>query len=230
MSALAVANEQLERRVSANVEQARQLKVISPETRGVAAEFAKGITALRKEAEDHHRPMIDAAYKAHKEAVAALKRIDDPLAEAERIVKGQIGAYDTEQDRKRRDAERRAQEEARQRQEAEALAAAEAAKAAGATEAEAEAILVEEMAAPLVVAAPPVPTPAEKQGVGTRFNYKAQVRDMTMLLRFVADNPTFMNLVTPNESALNALARAQKEAFDIPGCRLVREPVVSVRA
>lgn len=229
MSALAIANEQLEQRVNANVAAARQLKVVSLETRTEAAEFAKGIKALRKEAEEHHRPMIDAAYKAHKESVAALKRIDDPLAEAERIVKGQIGTYDTEQDRIRRDAERKAQEEARRRQEAEALAAAEAAKAAGATEAEAEAILTEELAAPLVVPATPAPAPAEKQGVGTRFNYKAQVRDMTMLLRFVADNPTFMNLVTPNESALNALARAQKEAFDIPGCRLVREPVVTVR-
>lgn len=226
---VAVVETELALRVNANVEQARIIKVTSPESRALATDFLKGIKALRQEAETHHRPMIDAAHKAHKEAVAALKRIDEPLAQAEQIVKGQVGTYDTEQDRKRRDAERRAQEEARQRQEAEALAAAEAAKAAGATEAEAEAILVEEMAAPLVVSAPAAPTPAEKQGVGTRFNYKANVRDMAQLLRFVADNPMFMNLVTPNESALNALARAQKEAFDIPGCRLVREPVVTVR-
>lgn len=217
-------------RTNSNVDQARAIKVISQETRIGAVAFLKGVKALRGEAEAHHRPVIDAAHKAHKEAVAALKRVDDPLVEAERIVKGQIGSYDMEQDRIRRDAERKAQEEARRKQEEEALAAAAAAKAAGATEAEAEAILEEEMTAPLVVASVPPQAPAEKQGVGTRFNYKVQVRDMAALVKFVADTPMFINLLAVNETALNALARSQKESFDVPGCRLVREPVVSVRS
>lgn len=230
MGATNAAPAQLEQSANENVLAARQIKVTSAESRAVAEEFVKGINALRQVAEGHHRPMINAAYKAHKEAVAALKRIDGPLAEAELAVKSQIGFYDMAQDRLRRDAERKEMEEARRKQEEEAMAAAEAAKAAGASEAEAVAILEEEMSAPLIVAAPPVPKAAVKQYSVTTYKYRVHVRSVDELLKFVVENPVFRNLIVANATALDALARAQKESFDIPGCQLIREPIVRVRS
>lgn len=230
MSALATVGkaDELVQKVNANVAQAQALKVTSPQTRVQAVDFLKGIKALRTEAEEHHRPIIDAAHKTHKAACDALNRIDKPLADAERIVKGQVGGYDMEQDRIRREAERAAQEAARRQAEEEALALAQRAIDEGATQAEAEAVLVEEMSAPLVVAPPP-PLVENKSGVGTRYNYRVNVQSFAQLVKFVAENPMFINLLKPDESALGALARAQKESFAIPGCQLIKEPVVSVR-
>lgn len=50
-----------------------------------------------------------------------------------------------------------------------------------------------------------------------------------MLLKAVAENPQLGNLVTANQTALNALARAQKELFKLPGVQVVKTPVVNVK-
>lgn len=220
---------QLVEKTNENVTRANGIKVNSPETRGLAVEFLKGIKALRAEAEEHHRPIIDAAHKTHKAACDALNRIDKPLKDAEGIVKGQVGAFDLAEEKKRADAQRQAEEAARKEQERLAVATAEAAEAAGASVEEAHAIFQEEMTAPPVIPAMPPAAVQDKQGVGTRYNYKVQVRDLPALLKFVLENPTFQKFVEANETALNSFARMQKEAFDIPGCKLIREPVVAVR-
>jgi hypothetical protein len=44
----------------------------------------------------------------------------------------------------------------------------------------------------------------------------------------VGQNPTHETLLQPNQSALNALARAQRENLRIPGVRVVVEDTVAI--
>lgn len=155
-----------------------------------AVELTRAVKSLQAEAEAHHRPVIDAAHKAHRAALDALKRILDPLQTAETTLKQRIGAWAEAEERRREAEARKAREEAarlqreaeaRQREEyerqlAEARAAAEAerlererqieaaleeAEANGASPIEVEAIIAQaQEEVPLPVFVP-LPPPAQ---------------------------------------------------------------------
>jgi hypothetical protein len=77
-----------------------------------AVELTRGVKALQAKAEAHHRPVIDAAHKAHRAALDALKRILDPLQAAEATLKQRIGAWVEAENRRREEEARKAREEA----------------------------------------------------------------------------------------------------------------------
>ncbi len=81
------------------------------------------IKALRKEVNATFDPVVDAAHKAHKEAVAARKKHVEPLDAAERLIKGKIGGYLDYVEEERRKEAAREMETARKERE-KALAAA----------------------------------------------------------------------------------------------------------
>lgn len=199
------------------------LQIITSDQAAIAGEWLHAIAQLRKAAEDHHRPVIQKAHEAHKEALAALKRIDDPLARAESALRPKIAGY---ADRIRREEEaerRRVEEEARRAQEAEAEARIEEAEQQGATPEEVAAIVAAAEAAPAVIVAPsPKPQPIAP-GVGTAERWTAQVTDIKALCRAIADGTVSTEFVVPNATALNQMARSQKQTFNVPGCRAVRE-------
>ncbi|MCA3230971.1 MAG: hypothetical protein INH06_01420, partial [Cupriavidus sp.] len=99
--------------------------------------------------------------------------------------------------------------------------------AAGAAEAEAIAITAE-----MVVAAPvPIATAAPKiSGLSTRQNWKARCTDKMALIRFIAEHPEHQHLLDINQSALNQLAKAQKDAMKLPGVEAYPDAVMSARA
>jgi hypothetical protein len=168
-----------------------------------------------------------------KPLLEAKRRVDDLfrkpleyLAEAEGVLKSAINGYQRRiEDEKRR--ERAAAEEAA-RKEAKRLAELAAKQAAAGREEKAAETLARaeavQMAPSPVVEAPKV------AGISTRRLYRAQVVDKAALLAFVVQTPAFANLVVVDEGALNALARAQKDGFALPGCKLVVEDVLSARA
>jgi hypothetical protein len=137
-----------------------------------------------------------------------------------------------------REAAARAEAEARRR---EAAAAAEAghAEAAAALKAQAEhveAIGKAEAAALADIAQQTIAVPAPTQtyipavkGMSARSKWKARVRDKAKFLAFVAANPAFHNLADANDSALNALAAAQREGFQLPGCEAYQEDSLTNR-
>lgn len=106
-------------------EKARAVQITSSEGLEQAAEMLRGIKDLRGEVNATFDPIVSKAFAAHREATAAKKRAEGPLAEAEQILRGQITGYQLEQERLRKEAERRARAEAeeRSRQERERLAA-----------------------------------------------------------------------------------------------------------
>lgn len=77
-----------------------------------AVELTRGVKALMEEAEKHHRPVIDAAHRAHLAATDALKRILKPLKSAEDALKEKIGAWVDSEKRRREEEESKAREEA----------------------------------------------------------------------------------------------------------------------
>jgi hypothetical protein len=168
-----------------------------------------------------------------KPLLEAKRRVDDLfrkpleyLAEAEGVLKSAINGYQRRiEDEKRR--ERAAAEEAA-RKEAKRLAELAAKQAAAGreekaaeTRARAEAV---QMAPSPVVEAPKV------AGISTRKKYSVVVVDDEQARAFVQSNPAFRYLLVWDQAGLNKLAGAQREAFSIPGCKLVVEDVIAARA
>jgi hypothetical protein len=192
------------------VSQAQALVVATPAAYVQAAETRKAIKALLNQIDLTFDPVIKAAHLAHKEAVAAKKKHQEPLEQADRIIGQKRMAYDAEQERIRREKEAALQALAQKQAEDEALAQAEMAEAAGATE-EAEAILSEPVVAAPVFVPSSVPV---VQGAVVRQNWKARVVNPAL----VPDEYWVID-----EQKLGALARALKGAGKVPGVEFYSE-------
>jgi len=219
--------QEIESRTQTILERAHAIEIRDQATYEAAVELGRAIKDLRAEAEAHHRPVIQAALEAHRKALEAFRRIDEPLKAAEAEIKRRIAAWTAEQERLRIDAERRAREEA-ERLQAEALEAQiEALEAAGAEPEVIQTVIRQAEAMPVM--APRVPAAPKPQGVATRKSYRAHVVSLIDLIRWVAANPAHENLLQPNQPALNALARAHGSNLRISGVRVVIEETVSLR-
>ena len=114
---------ELEQRALTRQEQARAIKIDSQLTLANAAGELLVIVSLRKEIVDHHAELKKTTHAAWQAAIAAERRVLEPVAEAERLIKLEIARYNTEQERIRQEEQRRIQAEAdRQRREQEAKA------------------------------------------------------------------------------------------------------------
>lgn len=165
------------------------------------------------------------------------RKADEARREAERVAREERQRIEAEA----REAARKAQEEADRiaKEAADAAAAGDAAKAAelqqqaeqtvAAGAAQAESIAME---AEMVTAAPvPVATTAPKvSGLSTRQNWKARLTDKMALIKFVAEHPEHQHLLDVNQSSLNQLAKAQKDAMKLPGVEAYTDAVMSARA
>ena len=58
---------------------------------------------------------------------------------------------------------------------------------------------------------------------GSRAPWKGKCTNKMALIKFIANNPAFENLIEVNASALNALAKAQKQAMAVDGCTAYQE-------
>jgi len=207
-------------------ERARGIRISDQSSYNSAARLLLDIAALTRRIQEHHKPIKDAAYAAHKAAVAAEKRLLDPLAEATAILKKAISIWEADQERLRLETERKAREAAAKIEEEFRLEQAVAAQEAGADEATVDQILATPIRIPVPVAAP---TFERAKGVGTQQRWKAEVIDLRALCREIAEGRLPEEYVIPNMTALNARARAEKQAMSIPGVRAVPETVVAVR-
>lgn len=213
----------LEERALSFPQQAQILSIADQDDYEAAAELLLAIKDLREEAEAHHRPMIKAAHASHVAAMDGLKRVDIPLAEAERIIKPKIAGYLAEQERMRQDAERLARE-AQEQAAAEALEASiEAAEAEGASAEEVAAIIQQPAPVPVIRVAPTVQAVS---GVSTAKTYRAEVISIRELCKSVAMGTVPETYVTANMPALNGVARSTRGAIKIPGVRIVEESTV----
>jgi hypothetical protein len=202
-----------------------QLEVVDQPSLQRAGNLHSGVKALQQQADEIFDPIIRKANEAHKEAIAQKRRITDPLVQAETALKSKVGEH---LDRER---QAREEEDRRLRAEAERLAAEnreaeiEEAEAAGATQEEV-AVLAQ---APLQVA-PIMRSAAPKMaGISQRELWRGEVTDLYALVRFVAENRQYLNLIQANTAAVGAMARTLRSAMNIPGVRVLREANIATR-
>jgi hypothetical protein len=110
----------------------------------------------------------------------------------------------------------------------------EVAEARGASAEEIQAIIEQPIAAPAPVFVAPVvqpmytppPPPPKAAGASTARPWKAAVDthgDLLLLIKHVAAHPEYSNLLTLNQTALNALAKAQGANLNLPGVRAYQD-------
>lgn len=201
---------------------AKSLVVATAADEERAVELARAIKDLRAEAEAHHRPVIDAAHRAHKAACDALNKIDGPLKTAEVLVKSKIGEYRRSIEAAAEAERQRLLAEERERREQETEAAIVQAEQEGASVAEVDAIIDQHERMPMV--APTVAPPPKPKGMAVPKTYVADVTSKAEFLRWVASRPEMQHLVDVNEGNLTRYAAATKGAVKIPGVT-VREQV-----
>jgi len=208
-------------------------EVSSLAERQSATDAVLEVATMTKAAEEHFEPYAKAASALHRHITGTRKVIVDELQRERRRLEFMVGAFDQEQARRRREEEERLRREQeakaeaeRQRVEAEALAEAERLAAEGRA-AEAEQVIeaaARETEKPVMVPEVilPDPTPSAKEsGVGTVKTYSAVVEDFPALIRAAAENPdAYARFLAPDQKTLNAMARAQKDLFRVPGVRL----------
>lgn len=216
MTALALVSEPVARALTFP-ERARAIVLRDDSSYAAAAEFLKGIKALRAEITETFSPHIKRAHEAHKALLREQQEAEAPLLEAEQITKLVMVTYSQEQDKLRRLEQQRIEAELHRQAVEAKLADAVALEAVGAS-ADADAVL-DEPVAPIAV---PVAasTPAVR-GIALRETWSAQVTDLLTLVQFVAANPQYLNLLTPSMPALNAQARSLKAQMRIGGVQAV---------
>lgn len=215
-------SEELEKRVLSLPVRAVEIQVKDQATLTAANEFLLGVKALQKEIDAAFDPIIQSAHEAHKKALTQKKKFEDPLDQAERMVKPKIGAYLQEQDRIRREAEEAARRAGweRQRAEKEALDRAMKAEAEGKVK---EAAKIIEEAAKAEVIVPPLPIiPARQQtqGISTREVWRFEITDPKALPR---------EYLTPDLVRIGKVVQACKGETNIPGIRVFSEKIIAAR-
>jgi len=194
---------------------AEQITVTSQQEHEQAQQFLAYVAGMQKNVEKLFAGSKKAAHLVHAEICSAERKLLQPLKDARTVVSRKLDVYEEEQRRLIAEETRRQQEALRKQQEEEQLLDAIAAEEAG-DKVAAEEILNEE---PPEVVVSVKPKLAEVKGVSGRKIWDAQVTDLVELIRYVAANPQWKSLLTPNQTALRQLAKAQKADLSIPGVK-----------
>jgi hypothetical protein len=210
------------------VQRAKAIVVFDQASYDAAADLLTGtIKPLRARWLEYWNPLRDAAYKSYKGILDKFNEADKPLELAERQVKAEIARWDLEQERIRQEEQRKAQMEAERVDRERRLAEAVEAEQAGAPEEMVSSILNTQ---PVVVAPVVEPTYQKASGIARRDNWKCKVENLKELCKAIGAGKVPVEYVLPNESALNARARADKSTMNLPGCKAYNESVISGRS
>jgi len=203
-----------------------RIKITNKEGLEASTNQVKKVKAYRKSVKEYWDPLCENAHKTWKALTARRKEFLDPADAHEKVHKLAMGRY--------AEAERaRAARELRKRQEAERKAAeekrlAEVEELRGMGELEAADHIAEQ---PLEVAPIAAPQETKVDGLSTSNRYSAEVVNLGEFLSFLAREPRWHYLIKDFPmKELNKLATAQKELFDIPGVKLVKKLIPSVRS
>lgn len=178
--------------------EAQTMVIIDDETNAVAANLLLGIRDLRTKIAETFDPIISKAHQAHKEACSQKKKAEAPLIEAEAIITPKMGAYRTEQERKRQ-AEIRQQEEIARKamEEAQLADAIEAEDNGDAVEARA---IVDDDLMPLPI--PKVEKMITPEGITFRENWYFEIMDAEKISR---------GFMIPDEKGIGQMVRTIKD-------------------
>lgn len=219
--------EQVAHKASLLARNANSIRVIDTTTQSQASQTLLAIAAMRREIADTFRPMKEAAFRTHRTICDQEKKHDQPLADAERAIKLQIGNFVAEQQRLAREAEEalrkaaleEAQREAERVAQEKAIEDAVALEAIGDT-AGAKAVLDNPAPAPVryVAPAPIAPQVATVAGVSTREDWDFRITDESLIPR---------EYLLVNESAIRSVGKTTNGKAKIPGVEFYPKQIVA---
>lgn len=197
------------------------------------AELLKTIKGFQARVAEFFRPHKDRAHQAHAALCAEEKKALLPAQEHEARIKRALVAYTTEQDRLRRIEEQRKRDELRRQEETrrldEAAALEREAHETGDAGMREQAQQLIEAPIPLMPVVVDTPAAPKVSGLSFREVYKAEVSDLLTLVKAVAAGQQPITLLQANQTALDGMARALKDALAIPGVRLVKDRIAASR-
>jgi len=199
---------------------AKEIKVRDQVSLDVANAFLRAVKGLLGKIAETFDPIIKQAHEAHRLAIEQRKKHEEPLLQAERIIKTEMGRYLTEQARIRQEAEEKARweaaavEKARLQKLQDAIDAANAGKAEEADQKFEEAVAIEPPK-------PVIPEPVKAQGTFLRKETKWRVVDLAAVPR---------EFLTLDRARIEAIFRVQREKMAIPGIETYEESTVVSRA
>src|SRR4030042_2943913 len=85
-------------------EKAKEIKIRDQVSLDTATAFLRAVKGLLGKIAETFDPIIKQAHEAHKQAIEQRKKHEEPLLQAERIIKTEMGRYLAAQDRTRGDA------------------------------------------------------------------------------------------------------------------------------
>jgi hypothetical protein len=205
-----------------------------------ASLLLRSIKGVRADIQRWFAPHVEAAMETKRKAEAARKalvdeqeRMEAPLVNAERVVKGALLEWEQQAEVRRRAEEARLQAEAQRQAEADAIAAAAELERIGnqcgdaEMVAEAEAILAQPIDVPAVSVKSSVP---KVQGISYRDNWTVhQDINVRALARAIADGTAPPTFLVPNMAALRQWARATQGSQTLPGVRVMNDRQIAAR-
>ena len=230
---LTLEKESLEKEVKTPdlIQYANALEIHTHNETIAAQETLKEIKRRQRIVKERLEPIRDNTYRAWKSVCDLLASFINPLEAIERIIKKKCSDFQDEIDREFQEEARRAEakrlEEERKRRE-ELERQAKAAEEKGKTEkAEALREKAENVAVAPVFTPPP---PPKAQGTIFKKVWKARVTNWSDLFLSIHQGKAPANLLTINQSALNAFAKGVKNTMPVPGIEFYEETDMSVRA
>ena len=205
--------------------EARAMTVTNKESHAIALSTLKVCASLQKEIVEAFREPKRLAHEAHKSITTLEANLLRPVYDARASITGKITGYEAEERRRAEEEALKLAEVARARAEELKINEAVAAEASGDVALAAE-ILNERVEAPHVEIRPEI---AKEDGVSRRTIWSATVEDKAALVGYVSLHPEWLGLLEPNQTALNGLARSQRDALRIPGVRVKSEVSLATR-
>lgn len=195
-----------------------QNPVVDQESYNQAAEIAKAIKALLKEADSIYDASIEAANKAHKAALALKKNETAPLIDADKIVRASMATWMNEQLRIQREAEQKARLEQMQaeRKAAEERAAQAAALADLGLDEESKQVAEK----PIEIKSVEPVKKVDTAGVLFRERWYPEIIDIAAIPR---------EYMMPDMDKIKGMIASLKGATNIPGIRVMCEKTPVIR-
>lgn len=216
--AIATKGADVEKTLLARIESIGIVKVVDAVTFAQAGENIKAIVEVEKAWSGYWASIKESAHKTWKGIVAKEKGPLDATEKKKNDQKIEAKVWFDAEEKKRKEAERIAQEKAQKEADDAALAAAADLEAQG-DSAGAEEVISNPPPAPQVIV--PTSVPSGYGGMTTKY-YSAVVTDIKALAKAVLENKVPLQAIQGNEVFLNGQARMLKKTMNWPGV-LVKE-------
>ncbi len=219
--------EQVAQDLAPVARQAQALVVADVETRRQASVFLAEVKRAQKTIQREMEPVVKTAKAAYDQAREMRDRYLEPFKEAERLIKGKAGVWDTEQDRIRRAEQARLQAEAEERARRERERALKAAEKLKTPELKEQRIAeAESIEAPAIE----IPEAPKAEGESYRKIWKARLVNLGDLIQAAAaGNDAARSMLAFDTAAANGFARGTKGSVKVAGVEIYSEKSMAVR-